>query len=182
MTRGTDRLERLFSRRIDGECTLQEERQLQSLLERDPQARRMYEDYRRLDERFGEALRAGFAQARAGSPMRAFWARLGRGALVAAAACVAMLVWLQPTSPSGPASPNQPALGTLTPRLSGSPWFKEPRVDVAEPTPTAYERPELRVGGTQREWILIPTDEPKKFMVIEVNRVRTHVIVVHRDF
>jgi hypothetical protein len=57
-----------------------------------------------------------------------------------------------------------------------------PPGDMIEPLPTAYERPELRVRGTQRDWIVLPADEPNTYLVIEVNHVRTHVIGVQRDF
>jgi hypothetical protein len=51
-----------------------------------------------------------------------------------------------------------------------------------EPLPPGYERPELRLRGTQRDWIVIPGDQPGTYLVIQVDHVRTHVIGVHRDF
>ena len=180
MTRGSDRLEHLFSRHIDGECTPEECRLLEALLRDDPEARQLYEDYRQLDEQFGTALQQAWAAPVRARRPRPLWVRIGRNALVAVAASVAALLWLQPTRPSTPTPrgkhPVQAAASTG--------WFAPApqHPDVVEPVPGVYERPQLRVGGTQRDWIVVPGDEPRQFMVIEVNRVRTHVIVVHQDF
>ena len=144
------------------------------------QVRGLYKDYRRLDDEVGDALRAALGRTRRARPRSAWWVRVGRSLTVAAAACLAALVWFQPT----PAPRTDP--GQARPQRAGvgPSWFAPatPRADEIEPLPSAYERPELRVRGTQRDWIVIPGREPGTYLVIEIDRVRTHVIGVHQDF
>lgn len=176
MTYDMDKLEHLLSRHLDGECSPQEEQVLRSLLRHEPAMRARLRDYERLDRQIGDALRA--ALGRAPRVSRSPWARLGRGVIVAAAACLAAAAWLQPRlSPTGPGA-------SRTQQASVGSWFASagPEVDTVEPTPPGYERPELRLRGTQRDWIVIPGDQPGTYLVIEVDHVRTHVIGVHRDF
>ena len=45
--------------------------------------------------------------------------------------------------------------------------------DAVQELPVAFERPQLSLRGTQRDWIVIPGREPGSYMVIEVDRVRT---------
>lgn len=180
MSRDPDRLERLFSRYLDGECTSEEHDSLEALIDNDQQVRSLFGEYRRLDGAVGDALREdlGPSQPVTGYGPAPQWGRLGRGLTVAAAACLAALAWLQPTHPGrdAPASESGPARAAS--------WFAplRPPGDTIEPVPSAYERPELRLRGTQRDWIVIPGDEPGTYLVIEVDHVRTHVIAVHRDF
>ncbi len=176
MTFDTDKLEHLLSRHLDGECSPQEKQVLRSLLRREPEARARLEDYERLDQAVGAALQAAM-----GRTPRSFgrpWARVGRGVVVAAAACLAAAAWLQPRlSPSDPGA-------SRTQQASAGSWFAPATLegDTVEPTPPGYERPEVRLRGTQRDWIVIPGDRPGTYLVIEVDHVRTHVIGVHRDF
>lgn len=179
MTRGSVRLEHLFSRYIDGECTPEERELLESLTRENPDVRRMFEDYRRLDQEIGGALRVAMGRPRRVIPRRSLWTRIGKGLAVAAAASLAVLLWQNPSQPasSDPADRNSP------PQQAAS-WFAPtatPR-DAVEPLPTDYERPELRLRGTQRDWIVIPGNQPGTYFVIEVDHVRTHVIGVHQDF
>lgn len=178
MTRGSVRLEHLFSRYIDGECTPEERELLESLTRKDPEVRRMFEDYRRLDQEIGGALRVAMGRPRRVIPRRDLWIRIGKGLAVAAAASLAVLLWQNPSRPA-----SSPAERNAKPQRAAS-WFAPaaPQSDAVEPLPSAYERPELRVRGTQRDWIVIPGNQPGTYFVIEVNRVRTHVIGVHQDF
>jgi anti-sigma factor RsiW len=176
MTYDTDKLEHLLSRHLDGECRPQEEQLLRSLLRREPAVRARLADYERLDREVGDALRAAMGQTPRASASP--WARMGRGLIVAAAACLAAATWLQPRL-----SPTRPGADRTQQASAGS-WFAPatPEGDLVEPTPPGYERPELRLRGTQRDWIVIPGDQPGAYLVIEVDHVRTHVISVHRDF
>jgi hypothetical protein len=89
------------------------------------------------------------------------------------------MAWLHPTQRTTNPEPTR-----LAQAASIGSWFAPatPQGDAVEALPSAYERPELRVRGTEREWIVIPGQEPGSYLVIEVDHVRTHVIGVHRDF
>jgi hypothetical protein len=182
MKRESDRLERLFSRALDGEGTPAERDLLERLFRADVRIRSDFEAYRVLDDEVGGALRAAIGRSPRVVRMPVAWRRVGRGLLVAAAACIAGLAWLQPQQPAPKAGERRPAQAGLA-RGAGS-WFvpAEQVVDVVKPAPRSFERPELKVRGTQREWIVVPGDRPGSFYVIEVDRVRTHVIRVHQDF
>ncbi len=184
-----DNLERLFSRYIDGECTPDECEHLESLVSHDAKIRASFEDYQQLDAQFGAALREAAGRessvchcSRAVSRARIhpYWSRLGRGLALAAAACLALITWHKALRPTG----QIPASGQKPLQASAASWFapQPAAADVVQPVPSAYNRPELRVRGTQRDWIVIPGDQPGEYLVIEVDRVRTHVIGVHQDF
>ncbi|HQL55314.1 MAG TPA: hypothetical protein PLQ87_11450 [Phycisphaerae bacterium] len=179
MSAGSDRLEHLFSRYLDGECTPQERALLESLLRRESEVRAQFDEYRAVDRAVGGALRAAMEQPGSVVPRRGVGLRVAKGLTVAAAACLAAFVWLQPKQ----TAPTRGA-GRPTMEAGAGSWFAPlvPQVDSIEQVPTAYVRPELRVRGTEREWIVIPGGEPNTYLVIEVDRVRTHVIGVHRDF
>jgi len=173
-----ENLERLISRALDGECTPAEQKQLKTRLREDPQARALFGELRTLDEALGDALRSATGRSPQIIRLRTRWGRLGQGLIVTAAACLAALAWRHPTTPKAPAG--RPS-GSVPAQAS---WFapSPPPADEVTPVPPAYERPQLRVRGTQRNWIVIPGNQPGTFMVIEVDHVRTHVIGVHRDF
>lgn len=183
MSPEADKLEHLFSREIDGEASAEDRELLAALLKSDARMQALFEEYRSLDRAAGEALRQAAGRRPRVVTLGGFWRRSGRTLLVAAAAGVAALLWLQPAEQQ-----HRDGRAGTGPQHAGSvsvpSWFvpSVPRGDVIEPVPTAYERPELRVRGTERNWLLIPGDRPGEFFVIEANRVRTHVIVVQQDF
>jgi hypothetical protein len=178
MTTEYDDFERVISRHLDGETTPDEEQYLALQARADPLARRRLEEYRALDRQVGDALRRAIGYPARPALLRPPWRRVGRSVAVAAAACVAALLWLQPRTAPRRSGTDQ------TQQASAASWFAPaaPAVDTVEPTPLGFERPELGVRGTQRDWIVIPGDQPGSYFVIEVNHVRTHVISVHRDF
>lgn len=183
-----DDLDRLISRVLDGEASTAERHTLSDRMAHDPRARAEYETYCALDRQVGAALRTEMHR-RPRRTARIFrllpalespgaadsrGQRLGRAALLAVAAAVALFMvfprW-QPV-PSNPAGPRQ--AGVL-PR-SGD-------IVVSE-VPSAYERPEFRLRGSQRDWIVmpVPTDRQNTIVILEVDQVRTHVIGVHQDY
>ncbi len=174
-----DRLEHLFTRYLDGECTPQERKLVDQLRREHPAVRSLFEEYRDLDRQVGNALRSTMGRSQRTVFGRGRWERVGRGLAVAVAAGLAALVWLRPTPP-----PADRLTAAASQANAAGSWFMpvEPVVDTLEALPTAYERPELRLRGTQRELIIVPSDRPDTYLVIEVDRVRTHVIGVHRDF
>ncbi len=180
MTTTNERLEHLFTRVLDNEATPAEQKLLASLMSEHPEVRTAFEDYRRLDEAVGDALRATRSQPIQIIPLRnRWWTRAGRVAAVAVAACLAAFAWLHPRPP-GPGPGSNP----LQQASAAPSWFATSPlpVDTAVPVPQTYERPELRVRGVQRQWIIVPSDEPGVYRIIQVDRVRTHAIPVQRDF
>ncbi|MCK4340562.1 MAG: hypothetical protein KAY37_02415 [Phycisphaerae bacterium] len=179
MNSESDKLEHLFSRTIDGENSSDDRELMEALFREDPELPALFEEYRGFDRMVGDALRWDMNRAGHARPIHTLWGRFGRGLLAAAAACLATLAWLHPNQPMSQ-NPREPGPA----QASSSSWFapSAPRGDVVRPIPTAYERPELRLRGTQREWIVIPGDQPGTYLIIEVDHVRTHVIGVHQDF
>lgn len=184
MTIDRENLERLFSRELDGESTAEDRALLEDLLRNDPRVQQLFDEYCALDRAIGSALQTAVGQPPPALRLRPGWRKVGRGLLVAAAASLAAIVWYRPAAPlaQGPNDPTQAGPAVATPSRWVMPTAHTPRTDVGQPVPRVYERPELKVRGTQREWILVPGDEPGTFLVIEVDRIRTHVIPVHKDF
>ena len=114
-----DKLERLITRRLDGECTPQQRARLDELLARDPAAAELFDSYRRLDQQIGEALRSELAGPRVRTGRAGISVR--RTACLAAAACLALLLWLAPEG-------RQPARPGATPTQASSTgsWFAPP--------------------------------------------------------
>jgi anti-sigma factor RsiW len=114
-----ERIERLIVRKIDGMLTQDEELELDRILIRSPEARQVYEEYRRIDDLAAQSLASLFPESgkagiggvppiprpvEASSHLarryhRAWWALTGL-----AAACLAALLYLNP-SHQGPARP-----------------------------------------------------------------------------
>lgn len=99
-----ERTEQLMNRRLDGEITAVESLELDKLLIRDPHARRLMDEYARLDALAGEAIRSAVntqaaptvptAGATAGwrVPQRQWWYSFGLVSAVAAAITLAVLL------------------------------------------------------------------------------------------
>ena len=51
--------------------------------------------------------------------------------------------------------------------------------DTVVETPPAEQ---ARIQYNDREWIIVPGEEPGQFLVIEVNRVRHRSVPVYQDF
>ncbi len=179
MSTPADKLEHLFSRVIDAEATPDERELLRSVLDADADTRELFEQYRELDAHIGRALRQSVHTTPALRPRLGVWHRIGRPLAVAAAACLATFFWLQPRvanqPPTDGSGPAQAAATNLF-----APWQQS--VDVVEPVPSAFERPEVELRGTEKDWIVVPADQPGQFMIIEVRRVRTHTVAVQQDF
>jgi hypothetical protein len=113
-----ERIERLIVRKLDGMLTEDEELELDRILIRSPEARRVYEEYRRIDDLAAQSLASLFPEGgkagiggvppiprpmevparRSRSYHKAWWALTGL-----AAACLAALLYLNPSH--GPAEP-----------------------------------------------------------------------------
>jgi hypothetical protein len=186
MTYDRDQLERLISREIDGESTAADREQLEVLIAHEPGIEQLLEDYRRLDREVGDALRVAVGAEPVLVPQRyprQFWRRVNT--LLAAAAGVALLVWLRP--PTQPPTNQRPHAADPAPTQLAQvqpDWFmpQQPVGDMVEPVSPLLERPGLQVRGVDREWILVPAEERGMFYVIEVDRTQDHLIQVHQDF
>lgn len=176
MSRESERLEHLISRCLDDECSPQERELLDNLVDHDPQTRALYDEYSNLDRAIGAALHTAMDRVPARPPLRVWWSPAARLATVAAAACLAAMAWVQPFMAA-------PGSHDARPQQAAS-WFAPlvPAGDAVQELPLGFERPQLGVRGTQRDWIVIPGREPGSYLVIEVDRVRTHRIAIHRDF
>ena len=175
MNTPSEHLERLFTRNLDGECTPAERRQLDDLLRENPQVRADFENYRRLDELVGHAVRDAMG-ARPKTIQMPAWRRVARLAGLAAAACLAAAAWLYPGNP--PQKANSDASQAT---MLGS-WFAPVAADPVEAVPVEYERPGVRERGTRRDLIVIPGDEPGTYMVIELEHVRRQPSGAPQDF
>lgn len=188
MSREIDQLEHLFSRELDGQTTPDERELLDRLRGEYPHVAQEFAEYERLDRAVGDALRAAVGKPRRVIRFRQRRGRLGRGLIVAAAAGIAAVAWLGPQSKTtrrvDATLRSERGRAALTGRSSMPSWFAPPapQVDTVEPMPAAYVRPELRVRGTQRDWILIPGRQRGMFFVVEIERVGTQVFGVHQDF
>ena len=181
-TTTNERLEHLFSRVLDNEATPAERALCESLCREHPHVAAAFEDYRQLDQAVGSALRASWQQPQQAYPLYPRrWTRAGKVmAIAAAAACLALFAWLHPRPP-GTGSVSKPLVQASALPTS---WFSPAPVqaDTGEPVPLTYERPAVHVRGVQRQWIIVPGDQPGVYRIIQVDRVRTHAIPVHRDF
>lgn len=179
MNPGSEELERLISRHLDGECTPAEAEYFRDLLANDRAVRARYHAARELDVLLRAAMRSALVRRPArGTRAAGLQSRWVRTAALAAAAGLAALVWLHPSQRSQPGGRRTAEAGSV------SSWFTPAPAtpDIVEPVPVSYERPALRVRGTERNWIIVPGRDAGRYLVIEVDHVRTHVISVHRDF
>ncbi len=180
MNSDADRLEHLISRRLDDEATPQERRTLEARVREDAEVRRLFEDTRAVDTVVGDVMRVALGRgSRIVQPSRIRFPRLrprlAKGLTVAAAAALALAAWLLPPRMSPPRASGRQQAGVWT--------LHSPRpADVVTPVPVEFERPGVRLRGTQRDWIVIPNRQPGKYVVIEVDRVRTHVVTIQQDF
>ena len=170
----THDIERLISRHLDDEATADERRALNAQMRRDPAAAALFENCAELDREVKQALRSVLGH----SPMRAapVWQRTLRVFVLAAAACIAVMFWSMPGGER--AMPGQPGAAR-----AGS-WFAPlPAAgDTMVEYPARFDRPQMRFTKPQSDWVVIPSDTPGEFLVIQVKRVPTRTVRVHKDF
>jgi len=179
MREADENLERLISRRLDGELNTRQALELERLLRDRPAARRLMDEYARNDHLAGVVLRRSLAAEPACPPVPV--RRIGRryawlnAALVAAiAACMAMvLMWPGPWSPSTPAGP--PGARRAEP-VNGdwlrNAWQRGTSPPVWDPTP-AYPQRQLKLRN--RSVLGIRDPETGQYYILErrTQRVRT---------
>ena len=178
MNRPSESLEHLISRVLDDEATAGQRRELNAELQRDPDAAALFETERALDREYRIALRRALGRPIVHHPCRPWWERTARNFALAAAACLTLLFWSLPSDRSTPAGE------TATAASSNASWFRSPspRSDAFTTDPAALEPAVTPLQDTNADWIVIPSDKPGEFLVIEVNRVKTHMVVNQQDF
>ena len=174
MTHPRDSLEHLISRILDEEATASERRDLNAQLRRDPAAAALFEAERALDREFKVVLHRALGHSIVHKRPRPIWERTARTLALAAAACLTLLFWSLPAEKTTPE--NVQAAATS--------WFRSPSPgsDALTTDPAALEPAVTPLQDTNADWIVIPSDKPGEFLVIEVNRVKTRMVVNQRDF
>ncbi len=174
MTDSREHLERLISRYLDGEATSAESAALRRQTRHDPHARALLDELTAIDGEVGGALRRamGRGPVQRGVPRRE--PLIFRIVAVGIAASLAALLWLAPPT----FRPDRRGV-----QAAGS-WFEpaETRVDSVEASPEIFERPALHVHDTTQHWLVVPGARPGEFLMIEVQRTRTHVLPKRGDF
>jgi hypothetical protein len=81
-------------------------------------------------------------------------------------------------------SPDRPPTQHAAVALAGPSWFAPPPTvgDMLVEQPQRFDRPQIRVGRPDVDWIVIPSERPDEFLVVEVKRVLTRTIPIQRDF
>ncbi len=175
MSPGSAELERLISRYIDGEASPHERRELERRMDGDPELEALYIQTAALDRELGRAMRTALGRA----PVRRRDLRVPWVQLIglAAAACIGLFFWLNPKDKPAPA-------GGLAPAPVRASWFApaQPQADVVQRVNPADVRPQLRLRDTDRDWIIIPGRQRGQFLLIQMDRVRTHAIRLQDDF
>lgn len=172
-------LERLISRKLDNELTADETAELEQRLASDPAAARLYEELAWVDTQVGETLRREMQAepTMLQSPGSAWWRTWG----VAAAACIAALLWYGerpevPVPEENVAGPVQAGI------LAGDSIWADAEIDGLTPVdPEVFDRLRAGVRDVERNWVIIPSDEPGEYLLIEVSRVRTEAYALHAD-
>lgn len=177
MSDSRENLERLISRYLDDEATPGDRRELEATLRRDREADALFEEFRALDREAGVALRKALGrpmQRRRPAPLRV---RAARFMTLAVAAGLAAMVTLTPRSRDGASvsGNDQPQMASWFAPFPG--WG-----DTLSETPPSFERPQVGIKDTDRDWIVIPSEREGEFLVIEIKRIHTLAIRLQQDF
>lgn len=175
MSEASEQLERLISRFLDDEASVGERRALRDVTRRDPAAAALLDETQALDREVGRAVRYALGRGLAVRPLVHRWPTAARLGLVAAAACLSLLIWRTPAPPA--ATDREQPRGASSWGAPGASWG-----DVFSTAPPAQVRPQDRARDGHRDWIVIPGTRPGEYWVIERNDVQTHVRLRQRDF
>ncbi len=174
-------LERLITRYLDREATVRERRELHARMQSDPAVAALVAEAADLDREIGRAMRAALGRpAEATSKPRSLWRRIGQLGTLAAAAALILAVWTSPLRMA--ATTDRPLTQQAGVAPAGS-WFAPvtPRDVVREVNPS-YERPQLRLRSTERNWLIIPADRPGEYLLIEMDQIQTQSVLLESDF
>ena len=171
-----ERLERLITRELDGECTPAEARALQRALDSDPAARDLFDELSLVDREVGAAMRAALAPETVVVSRTAWWRRAAQLTGLAAAACLLGLMLL-----------GQPRVGESGAVQAGHGGefvqWRNPVVDgPAQVDPAMLDLLHTGQRHTARNLIVIPGGRPGEYLVLEVQHVRTAAVPLHADY
>lgn len=171
--------ERLISRHLDGECTPEEKRTLERGIAEDPAVAELYREYADLDRQIHAVLHEAVSRPATGAQPVRFAERFARVGILAVAACLAVLFWF---SPSNRVTPNGTSEATVHP-FSHS-WFAAPPAtgDTLVERPARFDRPVNWVGKPKTDWIVIPTEKPREFLLIQVESIETKTLRPPYDY
>lgn len=164
-------LERLISRYLDDEATRTERRRLRAQCA-DPQVEALLDEHETIDREVGRAMRAALGRTVFLPAVRNKWTPVWQVAGLAAAACIAALMWMYPHGP-GTRNNSIDRVQKAGDGLQGaapSQWFMDP-AEQPSGQPTQGVQPQ-QMPVRQRNWIIVPGSRPGEYMVIEVDRVR----------
>ncbi len=176
-----ERIERLIVRQLDGEITPDEQEELNQVLLRSADARRMLSEYRENDQRAGEVIGA-VAEGRwpaesPRSPRRRarrirFWPAMATG--LAAAAVIALVV-------TSPRQTDAPTTGTEFPPIPSLAPVAPPNVETGDLLYTSGEVPHHGERWVDRDYIGVFDESRDTLYMIEVDRTRTVRVPVTGD-
>ena len=178
MKRHIDDIELLISRYLDGECSADDRRRLNAVLRDDPEARALYEEYAVIDREAGSALRAEFGGAPPAIIRMPAWQRASRFVAVAAAACLAVYSWFSPPGV-------EKTTGNSREMQAGTPsWFSpSPNAGDTFIDSTSFRaRQRAESQNPKRRFVVVPSDTPGEFLVIEVDPNPARAIPIQEDF
>lgn len=170
-------LERLISRYLDGECSPAERRELELRISKDPQTAALFDEYAALDRQFQTVLRETVLRpSTATQPVR-LGERLARIGILAVAACLAVLFWF---SPPNRVATNGPTEAATRPHS----WFAAPPIagDVLVERPAFGNRPVNWLGRPRTDWVVVPTEDPSEFLLIQMKSVETKILRASYDY
>lgn len=178
--RQIDLLERLISRALDDELTPDEQNAFEARLASDPAAARRYEELADIDALVSDMLRLELAAEPTvvtTAPAAPWWRTFG----VAAAACIAALLYYG-ERPAGDAPDDSSGDAAQAGVVAGESIWADVQVDGLTPVdPEVFDRLRAGVQDVDRDWVIIPSDEPGEYLLIEVSRVRTEAYALHAD-
>ncbi|MCA9243409.1 MAG: hypothetical protein KDA32_05605 [Phycisphaerales bacterium] len=175
-----EQLDRLISRYLDDEASAEDRRQLNRLARSDADVDALLDSEIELDREFGYAMRRTMGKSLARRRSMRRFAEPTRLAVLAVAAAIAAGAWIAPELKSTPPRGEKPVAARVMD-------FSQAPRDVADAfvdLPPRYIRPDVRldVRPDHREWLVLPARDGAEFLVIQVDRVRTRVVRLGRDF
>ncbi len=188
-----ERIERLICRRLDDEASAEERAELAGILARNPAARALFEEYERIDGLAVSALRQDLASASPATAGRRRWGVGLAGAVMTAAAVVAVSFLPRLWSPdgriaqqveTGPAMPQ--AAVPMNGIQAGAGVGGAPRMIQHSPMSMDYRdidyRPVRRVRDVRRDLIGIRDNKNKNLIYIfEREAYSTRLVPVSGD-
>ncbi len=167
-------LERLITRALDRQASPADHRALHQQARRDPSVARLLVEYTHMDRALRSAMRSAVPR-RSAPRVIPLWHWLTQMVTVAAAAGLALLLWVRP-----PGAANLPGRDARASMFADLPV---PAQDQFDPdTARRYERPGVRLDDADGNWIVIPGQRPNEYLIVEVKRIKSRTVYIQKDF